>query len=111
MTELLTAGVIQAALGLAAVVATGLFAWYRQRYEEAAEQGDVLMASARKVWEIVKAIAAGRPEAAPYLEKGELILAALEKGWADSKVRTPEMEDYYAELLSLAAEVGKALAE
>lgn len=111
MAELLTAEVVQALLGLATVVATGAFAWYRMKYGEAAEQGDVIMASARKVWEIVKALAAGKPEAAEYIDKGELIIAAMEKGWADSKVRTPKMEDYYAELLSLAAEVGKALSE
>jgi len=111
MAELLTAEVLAAALGLLTVVATGVGAWYRARYGEAAEQGDVIMSSARRLWEIVKALGAGKPEAALYLDKGELIIAAMEKGWNDSKTRTPEMEDYYNELLILAGEVGKALAE
>lgn len=111
MTDMLTPEVIQALLGLATVLATGAFAWYRMKYTEAAEQGDVIMASARKVWEIVKALGAGKPKAAPYLEQGEKIISAMEQGWSDSKVRTPAMEDYYAELLSLAIEVGKAVKE
>lgn len=111
MAELLTADVLVAAFGLLTVVATGVGAWYRQRYAEAAEQGDVIMASARKVWDVVKALGAGKPEAATYLEKGEAIMSALEKGWEDSKTKTPEMEDYYDELLELATEVGKVLAE
>ncbi|MBI0582456.1 MAG: hypothetical protein JET69_05510 [Methanomassiliicoccales archaeon] len=111
MAELLTAEVLAAALGLLTVVATGVGAWYRARYGEAAEQGDLIMASARRVWDVVKALGAGQPKAAPYLEKGEMIIAAMEKGWNDSKVRTPEMEDYYGELLKLAAEVGTVLAE
>lgn len=118
MAELLTADVLVAAFGLLTVVATGVGAWYRQRYgvekdkrEEAEAQGDIIMSSARRVWDVVKALGAGQPNAAPYLEKGELIIAAMEKGWNDSKTKTPVMEDYYAELLMLAAEVGKVLSE
>ncbi len=110
MAEILTAEVIQAALGLATVVATGLFAWYRQKYVEAAEQGDLIMSSARKVWELVKAVCGSNAKAADRIAQGEAIMAALEKGWADSKVRTPEMEDYYQQLLAVATEIGKTLA-
>lgn len=110
MAEILTPEVVQAALGLATVVATGLFAWYRSRYTEAAEQGDLLMSSARKVWELIKAVYGPNEKAALYIAQGDEILSAMEKGWADSRVKTPEMEEYYQQLLAVATEIGNALA-
>lgn len=109
MAEILTAEVIQALLGLATVVATGAFAWYRTKYVEAAEQGDLIMSSARKVWELIKAVYSTNEKAAAYIAQGDAILASMEAGWADSRTKTPAMEDYYEQLLAVATEIGKAL--
>lgn len=109
MAEILTAEVIQALLGLATVVATGLFAWYRVKYVEAAEQGDLIMSSARKVWELIKAVYGPNEKAALHIAQGDEILSAMEIGWADSKTKTPAMEEYYQQLLAVATEIGKAL--
>jgi hypothetical protein len=110
VTEILTAEVIQALLGLATVVATGAFAWYRAKYTEAAEQGDLIMSSARKVWELIKAVYGSNEKASLYLTQGEAIMSSLEAGWADSRTKTPEMEEYYQQLLAVATEIGNALA-
>lgn len=117
MAEILTADVITALLGLATTIATGLFALYLKKYGdekgkrvEAEEQGDLIMSSGKKVWELAKAVYGNNEKAAPYIAQGDEILGAMEKGWADSKVKTPELEEYYQQLLALATEIGKALA-
>lgn len=96
-------------LGLATVIATGAFAWYRQKYNEAAEQGDLIMSSARKVWALISAVYGSNAKARAYIDQGDTILAAMEAGWADSKVKTPAMEDYYQALLAVATELGKSM--
>ncbi|OPX65655.1 MAG: hypothetical protein A4E30_00326 [Methanomassiliicoccales archaeon PtaB.Bin215] len=107
MAEILTAEVLSAAFGLLTVIMTGLFALTRQKYSEAAKQGDVLLSAAKKTWDLVKAVYGSKAGYASYIAKGDELLKALEKGWEDSKVRTPDMEDYYSQLMALAVEIGK----
>lgn len=116
--DILTPEVIVAALGLATTVATGLFAWYLKRYgdekgkrQEAEDQGDIIMKAARGGYGLAVALYGANPKAEPYLYQAKQLLDAIEDGWNNAKVGTPEMEEYYEQLSNVLTALGKELAK
>lgn len=99
----LTPELLAAALSLFGVIMTGLFAWMKDKNKLSEEQGDRLLSFAKASWESVKLAFVNKPEFKEKIILGDEIMNGMEKAWNDSKVRTPEFDEYFQAMMKLIA--------
>jgi hypothetical protein len=76
------------------------------RYKKilAEEQGDKILEFANSQFAIVKAVFGEKKEYAEKLKIADELMVKMNKAWNDSKVRTPEFNEYFSELMNIVAE-------
>lgn len=101
----ITPELLTAIVSLLGILLTGAFAYMRDQKILADDQGDKILAFAGMTFATVKVAFEDKPEYADELEKGEKLLDKMTKAWNDSKVRTPEFNEYFEELMGVVAEL------
>lgn len=101
----ITSDVLAAALGLLSVIMTGLFAYARDQKVLSNDQGDRILTLAKTNFAVLKDAFKDRPECASILNEAQGLLVLMEDAWNDSKVRTPEFDEYFEALMKLLAKL------
>ena len=101
----INAELLAAMMTLAATILGILFAKARDDKMLSNEQGDHLLAVARKAYDLAEVAFGGRPECREKLNDAKALMDLIEKAWNDSKVRTPEFEELVNALMKVIREL------